>query len=116
MCYKNNCMDYDCKYSIANGVLIKFHVLMADHIDDGVRQEEEHVAAQHPMASTSPTGKKHCNDVFINELLLLEITNHINLTISFVIVVDSPLQQFARYEYKTRWTTRERMDVQPTPT
>lgn len=51
---------------------------MEDHIDDDSRQEEEHVVGQYPMILTSPAGRRHCNDVFINELFLLIISNHIN--------------------------------------
>lgn len=50
-------MYYDCKYLIANDVLIDFHVSMEYHIDDDARQEEERMVAQHPMFSSHQTGK-----------------------------------------------------------
>lgn len=87
MCHKKDNMDYTCKYLISNGVLIDTHVSMEDHIDDDARKEEEHVAAQHPMVLSRQACKKHCKKHY-NEILLLIITNHINLKKN-VIVVDS---------------------------
>jgi hypothetical protein len=51
---------------------------MVDHIDNDARKEEEHMTSQHPVVSTSVASKNHYIDVFINELLLLIITTHIN--------------------------------------
>jgi len=68
-----------------------------------------------PMVSTSHPGKEHGDDILINELLLWMITNHINLTLS-VIVVEVPWQQpTCRGEYFTRRTMCQSMHIESTP-
>ena len=81
MCNKKLSMDCNLKHLIENGVLIViFDFSTPDHAeghhvqDEAVRQEDE-------VHDVAPSGKEHhSNVVFINEILVMIIKKHINLT------------------------------------
>lgn len=83
---------------------------MVENAVEDARKENQHMVA-HLVVFTSPLGKEHCKHIFINELLLCLIIDHINLTL-FVIVDDAPLWQPPCHEYVIKSKMLERMHVQ----
>ena len=57
-----------------------FLVSMTKHVDEDAQQEEEHMVGE-PMVLFNWPGKEHCNDIFINKLLLWIIINNMKLSL-----------------------------------